>query len=69
MSHVVLILYIKESRIPRQGSDLKKFYERSYIVISSDLRNADRKITDKFSFYWTLNFQLARSVTAVLSDT
>ena len=33
----------------RQGAELKQFYDRSYIVNSSDLCNTIKKILDKIS--------------------
>ena len=51
MSNVVLFAYPIKLIISRQGTELQKFYKRSYIVILSDLFNAAKKILDKFSFH------------------
>ena len=50
----------------RQGMELQKFYKRSYIVISSDLCNASKKMLDKFSFYRHFNLSKYYSNTDVL---
>ena len=51
MSNVVLFAYPIKLKMSRQGTELQKFYQRSYIVISQDFFNATKKILDKFSFH------------------
>ena len=58
MSHVVLFPYPIKLNISRQGTESQKLLKRSYIVISSDLWNATKKILDKFSFHRYFNYSL-----------
>ena len=53
--HVVLFAY-PISRISRQRKRLQKFYQRSRIVILSDLCNAIKKILDNISCQGTSRF-------------
>ena len=49
MSHVVLFTYRIKLNISTKKT-VTKFYQRSYIVISSNLCNVIKKILDKISF-------------------
>ena len=55
VTRCIICIYNKSEYISRQGTELQKFYKRSYIVISSDLRNAIKKILDKISFHTHFN--------------
>ena len=51
MSDVVLFAYPIELKMSRQGTEVRKLYQRSYIVISNDVFNTTKKILDKLSFH------------------
>ena len=51
MTSVVVLFAYPISRISRPGKELHKFYQRSCIIILTDLPNAIKKMLDKISFH------------------
>ena len=54
MTSVVVLFAYPIKLNTRQGKELQKFYQRSCIIILTDLSNAIKKMLDKISFHITL---------------